>query len=79
MRQVRWVVGGIVLAFAIAGCGETTPEGGQVEFKPTNSPEIEALTKRMSDNVKAKAGMKRPIEAPIKPGEAKPGTDAKKE
>ena len=54
MRQVRWVVGGVVLAFTIAGCGESPPESGPVEFKATNSPEIEAFAKRMSENAKGK-------------------------
>ncbi len=74
MSQVRWVVGGAVLAFILTGCGESPPEAGPVPFKATNSPEIEAFTKRMSENAKGKVGMKRPFEAP-----SKPGMDAKAE
>jgi hypothetical protein len=74
MSQLRWVVGGVVLAFTIAGCGDSPPEEGTVNFKGSNSPEIEALTKRMSDNAKGKVGMKRPVEAA-----SKPGTDSKAE
>ena len=62
MSQVRWVVGGAVLAFTLTGCGESPPEAGPVPFKATNSPEIEAFTKRMSENAKGKVGMKRPFE-----------------
>jgi hypothetical protein len=79
MSEIRSVVGGIVLAFTIAGCGDSPPEAGPVEYKASNSPEIEAFTKRMSENAKGKAGMKRPVEAPSKPGDTKPGTDAKAE
>jgi hypothetical protein len=74
MSQVRWVVGGVVLAFTLAGCGESPPEAGPIPFKASNSPEIEALTKRMSENAKGKVGMKRPVEAA-----SKPGTDSKAE
>jgi hypothetical protein len=84
MRQVRWVVGGVVLAFTLVGCGDSPPETGPVPFKATSSPEIEALTKRMSENAaKGKGFMKRP-EAASKPGDAKPAdtksaTDVKAE
>lgn len=83
MRQVRWVVGGVVLASTLAGCSDSPPESGPVPFKATNSPEIEAFTKRMADNAKGKGNMKKP-EAASKPGDAKPAdtksaTDAKVE
>lgn len=77
MRQVRWVFGGVVLAFTLAACGESPPESGTVEYKATTSPEIEAFTKRMSENAKGKAAKK--PEAVSKPGETKPASDAKVE
>jgi hypothetical protein len=77
MRQVRWVVGGVILAVTLAGCGESPPESGTVEFKATNSPEIEALTKRMSENAKGKTSRK--PEAASKPSESKAASDAKAE
>jgi hypothetical protein len=79
MRQVRWVVGGVVLAITIVGCAESPPESGPVPFKATNSPEIEALTKRMSENAKGGKGFTRKPEAASKPGDTKPATDAKAE
>jgi hypothetical protein len=78
MRQIRWVIGGVVLAFTLAGCGESPPESGPVEYRATNSPEIEAFAKRMSENAKGKGAMKKP-EAPSKPGETKPASGAKAE
>jgi hypothetical protein len=71
MRQVRCVVGGVVMAFAFAGCGDSPPESGPVQYKATpNSPEIEAFAKRMSDQAKGKPNMKKP-EAPSKAVDAK--------
>jgi len=79
MRQVRWVAGGVVLAFTLAGCGESAPESGPMEYKPSNSPEIEAFAKRLSENAKGgKGAMKKP-EAASKPGETKPAADGKAE
>jgi len=78
MHQIRWVAGGIVLAFAFTGCGESPPESGPVAYKATNSPEIEALTKRMAENAKGKTSTKKP-EAAAKSSEAKPAPDAKAE
>jgi hypothetical protein len=78
MRQVRWVVGGVVLAFALAGCADSPPESGPVQYKATTSPEIEALTKRMSENAKGKAYSKKP-EAASKSSDAKSGKDTKAE
>jgi hypothetical protein len=84
MRQVRWVVGGVVvMAFTLAGCGESPPESGPVEYKATNSPEIEALTKRMSENAKGMPNTKKqgPAGKPgaAKPSETKSETNAKGE
>jgi hypothetical protein len=73
MRQVRWVAGGVVLAFTLAGCGESAPESGTMEFKATNSPEIEAFAKRLSENAKSKGAMKKPEAA------TKPAADGKAE
>ena len=74
MRQVRCVVGGVVVAFAFAGCGDSAPESGPVQYKATpNSPEIEAFAKRMSDQAKGKIGSKKP-EAPSKAADAKAET-----
>jgi hypothetical protein len=79
MRQVRWVAGGVVLAFTLAGCGESPPESGPMEYKSSNSPEIEAFAKRLSENAKGgKGAMKKP-EAASKPGETKPAADGKAE
>jgi hypothetical protein len=75
MRQVRCVVGGVVMAFAFAGCGDSAPESGPVEFKATpNSPEIEALTKRMSEQARGgKPSAKKP-EAATKAADTKAET-----
>jgi hypothetical protein len=83
MRQVRWVVGGVVMAFTLAGCGESPPETGTVEYTAKTSPEIEAFAKRMGENAKAKGQTKKPDAASkpseVKPGETKPTSDAKAE
>ena len=79
MRQVCCVVGGVVLALTLAGCGESAPESGPMEYKASTSPEIEAFAKRLSENAKGgKGAMKKP-EAASKPGETKPAADGKAE
>jgi outer membrane PBP1 activator LpoA protein len=84
MRQVMKVVGQLTIALTLAGCSESPPETGTVEFKATTSPEIEAFTKRMSENAKGKVYTKKTTEPAAKPadaksGETKPAADAKKE
>jgi hypothetical protein len=74
MRQVRCVVGVVVMACTLAGCGDSPPESGPVQYKATqNSPEIEAFAKRLSEQAKGKPGMKKP-EAPSKAVDAKAET-----
>jgi hypothetical protein len=74
MRQVRCVVGVVVMACTLAGCGDSPPESGPVQYKATqNSPEIEAFAKRLSEQAKGKSGMKKP-EAPSKTVDAKAET-----
>jgi hypothetical protein len=52
MRRICSVIAGLVLALAPAGCGESAPEGGTVDYKGTNSAAVDALRKQMSDNLK---------------------------
>ncbi len=80
MRQVCCMVWGAMMAFVFAGCGDSPPESGAVPFKATNSPEIEALTKRMTENAKGKVYTKKTVEATEpKPADTKPAADPKKE
>jgi hypothetical protein len=50
-----------------------------MEYKPSNSPEIEAFAKRLSENAKGGKGAVKKPEAASKPGETKPAADGKAE
>ncbi len=54
MRRSCLGIAGVLLASALAGCGETKEEGPGA-YKGTNSPEIEALSKQMQENMKNKS------------------------
>ena len=71
MRRVCSLIAGVVTAFTLAGCGETPPETGTVQFKGTQSPAIDALRENMSKN--AVGGKSTKAFDPT----AKPGTDSK--
>jgi len=82
MRRICWVIAGVVLAFSFAGCSETAPEGGTVDYKGSNSAAIDALRKQMSDNMTNKDTRKKPVAdsrpaAGSKSGETKPTSDTK--
>ena len=72
MRRVCSLIAGVVTAMTLAGCSETPPETGTVQFKGTQSPAIEALRDSMAKNV---AGGK--STAKSSNGAAKSATDAK--
>jgi hypothetical protein len=50
MRGVCSLIAGVVTAFTLAGCGETPPETGTIQFKPTQNPAIDGLRESMSKN-----------------------------
>jgi hypothetical protein len=54
MRRSRLGIAGVLLASALAGCGETKEEG-PVPYKGTDSPAIQELSKQMQENVKNKS------------------------
>jgi hypothetical protein len=69
-------IAGALLASTLAGCGDSEPEKGPVQYKGTNSPQIDQLTDVMSKNQKTKVfTAKQPEAKPAdkKPGEKKPG------
>jgi hypothetical protein len=76
MRRLFRVIGGFVMACSLAGCGESAPEGGQVDFKATSSPAIDALRKQMSENIKSQNHLK-PTTEPKPSAETKKPTDTK--
>ena len=49
MRRVCSSIAGVVMAFTLAGCGESPPESGTVPFKATESPAIKGLEKQMAE------------------------------
>jgi outer membrane PBP1 activator LpoA protein len=59
MRRICWVIAGVVLAFTLAGCGESAPEAGPVDYKGTNSAAIDSLRKQMSENMANKNHLKK--------------------
>jgi hypothetical protein len=75
MRGSCWMIGAVALACTLAGCGESAPEGGPVDFKATSSPAIEALRKQMSENMKNQAHLKSTPET--KPAAESKPTDSK--
>ena len=72
MRRVCSLIAGVVTALTLAGCSETAPETGTVQFKGSQSPAIDALRDSMAKNA---AGGK--STAKSSNGTAKPATDAK--
>jgi hypothetical protein len=72
------------MVLALAGCGESAPEGGTVPFKATTpSPAIEGFTKQMAEQAKKGVPPNKKEEASkqetaSKPADAKPATDAPK-
>jgi hypothetical protein len=72
MRRVCSLIAGVVTALTLAGCSETAPETGTVQFKGSQSPGIDALRDSMAKNA---AGGK--ATAKSSNGTAKPATDAK--
>jgi hypothetical protein len=79
MRRLCLGIAGALLACTFAGCGESEPEG-PVQYKGTNSPDIDKLSEIMSKNQKTKVFTTKQTEAKPadkkaaekKPGESKP-------
>ena len=69
MRRFSLEIAGVVLAFTLAGCGESKPEP-TVEYKGTNPAGIDKLLDNMSQNVKNKVATTKQKET--KPGAKKP-------
>ena len=55
MRRISSLIAGVVTAFTLAGCSETPPETGTVQFKGTQNPAIDALRENMSKIAAGKA------------------------
>ena len=72
MRRVCNLIAGVVTAVTLAGCSETPPETGTVQFKGTQSPAIDALRDSMSKNAAGGKSNGKSADAT-----AKPGTDTK--
>jgi hypothetical protein len=78
MCRVCSLIGGLVVAVTLAGCGESAPEGGTVPFKASApNPTIDGLTKQMSEQAKKgiPANKKEEASQPAadsKPADAKP-------
>ena len=73
MRRVCSLIAGVVTALTLAGCSESPPETGTVQFKGTQSPAIDALRDSMAKNA---AGGGKSTAKPSN-GTAKSATDAK--
>jgi hypothetical protein len=73
MRRVCSLIAGVVTALTLAGCSESPPETGTVQFKGTQSPAIDAMRDSMAKN--AAGGGK--STAKSSNGTAKSATDAK--
>jgi hypothetical protein len=73
MRRFCSGIAGVVLAFTLAGCGETTTEG-PLESKPMDTDAINKLRENMSANAKGGKYKERPTET--KPADTK-STDKK--
>jgi hypothetical protein len=62
MRRFCVTVSGLVLAFCCAGCGDSAPDSGPVEFKaPPPSDAILKLRDQMGQNVKAGNAPTKPV------------------
>jgi len=71
MRRVCSLIAGVVTSVTLAGCGDSPPETGTIQFKGTQSPAIDALRDSMSKNAVGGKSTK------ASDATAKPGTDAK--
>jgi hypothetical protein len=69
MRRFCSGIAGVVVAFTLAGCGESEPEG-PVQFKATNPAGLDKQLDIMSENQKNKAFTKKQTET--KPPDQKP-------
>ena len=82
MRRSRLGIAGIVLAAALAGCGDSGVQEGTVPFKGTNTEPLNAMKNEMKKAAQAQANEQK-SEADAKPGanakpaESKPPADAK--
>ncbi len=75
MHRMSCVIAGAVLAVTLAGCGDSPPESGPVEFKAAPpSPAIDALREQMSKNVQSATYTKKPVDTDAK---AKAATETK--
>jgi hypothetical protein len=78
------LIGGLVVVLALAGCGDSAPEGGTVPFKASPpSPAIEGFTKSIGEQAKKGVPPNKKEEAPkpeaaSKPADAKPAADSSK-
>ena len=61
MRRSCLGIAGVVLAFALAGCGEPAEEGPD-PYKGTEFPAIEQLSDNMTKNVKNKSATTKGVE-----------------
>ena len=79
MHRVCSLVGGVVMAFTLAGCGDSPPESGTVQFKATqNSPAIEAFAQADVRTSQGQGGMPRSQKRRAKPADTK-AAETKKE
>jgi hypothetical protein len=70
MRRLSLEIAGVILAFTLAGCGESQPESGPVQYKAPNPAGIDQQLDVMSKNAKNKVGLTKPKET--KQPESKP-------
>jgi len=69
MRRICLAV--LTAALAAAGCGESGPTEGTVEFKTGNIDQIGPIQNQMMENMKTKAYLKKGTEAAPKAAESK--------
>jgi len=62
MRRFCSGIAGVILAFTLAGCGESAEPEGPVQFKGTNPPGLDKQLDVMSENMKNKAYTKKQTE-----------------
>ena len=78
MRRICNLIAGVVMAFTLAGCGESPPETGTtVPFKGTQSPAIDALRENMSKNAAGGKSTTKASDAAAKPATDTKATDTK--
>ena len=78
MRRSCLGIAGVLLASALAGCGEPSEEGPKPYKETELSPAIKQLTENQNKNVTTKPTTPKPEEKPTlkKDGEKKPAGDA---